>query len=169
MLEQDGGGRGCPQPPGVTNRAPAPGGVLHTPWRRSSLKGCSAAGLNPGAAQRGSSGGSARRGLRAPGAAQRGSGRGSARRGLRAPGAAQRGSGRGSRGGSCTDLGARLQRRRPRSSGNQGTQPRIQHSAPPPPDKQRPGGHRAARMLLLPGGPELCRSVPPAPGASRPL
>ena len=60
----------------------------------------------------------------------------------------------------------RFQRRRPRSPGRRGTQPRIRRS---PRDRRRPGGHRTARTLLPPGAPELCRSAPPAPGASRPL
>ena len=50
--------------------------------------------------------------------------------------------------------------------GRRGTQPRIRCSTR---DRRRPGLHNAARTLLPSGGPELCISVPPAPGASRPL
>ena len=62
--------------------------------------------------------------------------------------------------------GARSQRCSPQSPGRWGTQPRILCS---PRDRGRSGGPRTARMLLPPGDPELCRSAPPAPGASRSL
>ena len=63
--------------------------------------------------------------------------------------------------------GARFQQHRPGIPGRQGSQPRILHS---PRVRQRRGGHRTERTLLLPGAPKLCRSGPPAtPGASRPL
>ena len=76
-------------------------------------------------------------------------------------------------GGGCALLpsgaaapGAGFQQLRPWIPGCQGTQPRILGS---PQKRQRPEGHRAVRVFLPPGAPRLCRSAPPAPGASRPV
>ena len=46
---------------------------------------------------------------------------------------------------------------------SQGAREHSPGSCAPPRDRQRPGGHRTARMLLLQGAPELCRSEPPQP------
>ena len=62
--------------------------------------------------------------------------------------------------------GAQFQQCRPWIPGCQWTQPMILHS---PRDRWRRGGHRIARTLLPLGTPNLCRSVPPAPGAPRPV
>ena len=62
----------------------------------------------------------------------------------------------------AAQLGARIQQRRPRSTGCLRTQSRIWCS---PGDRQRLGGHRTARTLL----PQVEQISGPSPRASRPL
>ena len=53
------------------------------------------------------------------------------------------------------------QAREPRAPGDKAQDLAI------PLGNREPGGHRTVRTLLPPGTPELCRSVPPTPGAAR--
>ena len=93
------------------------------------------------------------------------SGGGSAQRGLRAW--EQLGGGLG-RGPVQKELSGRERYSNSTGPGAQAAGDTAQDPALPR-DRQRPGGPRTARAVLLPGSPKLIRSAAPAPGASRHL
>ena len=136
--------------PGTLTDTCAPGECAELP------KGCSAHGMDPGAARRGSGGGSARRGLHGPGSSSAAALR--QRKRLRAEGAARL---REQLGGAraaapqegAARPGARIQQRRPRSTGRRDT---AQDPASPGTGRGREGPGQQGRSC-----PELSRSAAP--------
>ena len=134
--------RGCPQAPGGTNRHLRPGESAQHTARPG--KGWSAPGEAPGGAQ-----------ASAPAAALVSCGAWEWLLLLRwLPGER------------AAAPGARFQWHRPWSPGHRGSQPNIRVL---PPGQAEDGRTQGSKDTPATGRPQLCRSVPSAPGASRPL